>query len=160
MRRVELELILDEYSTRMSAAAQFCASFRTSRFRCCTDTCDPGAAEHSAVQRLALHNRSWLPTGTWRAKATPVRDLGGGEWSSAPMVGNSCANRALRDALLAGFASRGYAVADSSPDFAVAYYATTKDKLDIMHWDYGYNELELQKTITAIIAKFPRARRG
>lgn len=76
------------------------------------------------------------------------------------MVGNSCANRALRDALLAGFASRGYAVADSSPDFAVAYYATTKDKLDIMHWDYGYNELELQKTITAIIAKFPRARRG
>ena len=145
------------------------------------------------------------------------RHVGGGEWSSAPMVSNSEANRALRNALLEGFTRRGYALADSSPDFAVAYYATTKDKLDIMRWDYGYPwwprwwrgwgsrgpvgpmeeteyapgtvvvdvidwktrellwrgkglasvsdderayELDLQKTITAILARFPRARRG
>jgi hypothetical protein len=127
---------------------------------------------------------------------------------------NSGSNRALRNALLQGFASRGYTVADSSPDFVVAYYATAKDKLDLMRWDYGYAwwphwwrgwglrgpvgpseateyaagtvvvdvielqtrqllwrgkgrapvsddqrayELDLQKTVTAIVARFPRA---
>jgi hypothetical protein len=142
------------------------------------------------------------------------RHLGGGKASSDPMRVNSGSNRALRDALLQGFARRRYVVADSSPDFAVAYYATTTDKLDIMRWDYGYAwwprwwrgwglrgpvgpteateyaagtvvvdvidgrtrellwrgkglarvsddeqayELDLQKTVTAIIARFPRA---
>jgi hypothetical protein len=143
------------------------------------------------------------------------RHVGGGEGPNDPMRANSGSNRALRTALLQGFASRGYAIADSSPDFAVAYYATTKDKLDIMRWDYGYAwwprwwrgwglrgpvgpteateygsgtvvvdvidpktrellwrgkglarvsdderayELDLQKTVTAIVARFPRAR--
>jgi hypothetical protein len=167
---------------------------------------------HTAVSPAGgiggLHTFSILPV---------PRHLGGGESSSAPMLGNSAANRALRNALLQGFTRRGYTVADSSPDFAVAYYATTKDKLDIMRWDYGYPwwprwwrgwgsrgpvgpmeeteyaagtvvvdvidsktrellwrgkglasvsdderayELDLQKTITAILARFPRARRG
>jgi len=145
----------------------------------------------------------------------PPRHVGGGEGPNDPMRANSGSNRALRTALLQGFASRGYAIADSSPDFAVAYYATTKDKLDIMRWDYGYAwwprwwrgwgvrgpvgpteateygsgtvvvdvidpktrellwrgkglarvsdderayELDLQKTVTAIVARFPRAR--
>ncbi|HEX9485542.1 MAG TPA: DUF4136 domain-containing protein [Gemmatimonadales bacterium] len=145
------------------------------------------------------------------------RHVGETEGSSAPMVDNSGANRALRDALREASTRRGYAVGDSSPDFAVAYYATTKDKLDIMRWDYGYPwwprwwrgwgprgpvgpmeetdyapgtvvvdvidpttrellwrgkgfaslsdhgrayELGLQKASAAIVAKFPRARRG
>ena len=145
------------------------------------------------------------------------RHYGGVEGANDPMLGSSSANRALRNALLEGFARRGYAVADSSPDFAVAYYATTKQKLDIMRWDYGYPwwphwwrgwgprgpvgpmeateyapgtvvvdvidsktrellwrgkglasvsdderayELDLQKTITAILARFPRARQS
>src|SRR2546422_4971812 len=66
------------------------------------------------------------------------RHVGGTEGSTNPMADNSGANRALRDALREAFTRRGYAVADSSPDFAVAYYATSKDKLDIMRWDYGY----------------------
>ncbi len=76
-----------------------------------------------------LHTFSILPA---------PRHVGGSEGPNDPMRVNSGSNRALRNALLQGFASRGYVVADSSPDFAVAYYATTKDKLDIMRWDYGY----------------------
>jgi hypothetical protein len=154
----------------------------------------------------SLHTFSILPA---------PRHVGAGEGPNDPMRANSGSNRALRNALLQGFASRGYGVADSSPDFAVAYYATTKDKLDIMRSDYGYAwwprwwhgwglrgpvgptetteygsgtvvvdvidaktrellwrgkglarvsddergyELDLQKTVTAIVARFPRAR--
>jgi hypothetical protein len=154
----------------------------------------------------SLHTFSILPA---------PRHVGAGEGPNDPMRANSGSNRALRNALLQGFASRGYAVADSSSDFAVAYYATTKDKLDIMRWDYGYAwwprwwhgwgqrgpvgpteateygsgtvvvdvidaktrellwrgkgfarvsddeqgyELDLQKTVMAIVARFPRVR--
>ena len=76
-----------------------------------------------------LHTFSILPA---------PRRIGGGEWSNDPMRVSSGSNRVLRNALLQGLVSRGYAVAGSSPDFAVAYYATSKDKLDIMRWDYGY----------------------
>jgi hypothetical protein len=150
---------------------------------------------------------------TFMILAAP-RHVGRREESDDPMRANSGSNRALRNALRQGFASRGYVVADSSPDFAVAYYATAKDKLDIMRWDYGYAwwprwwrgwglrgpvgpteateyasgtvvvdvidgrtrellwrgkglarvsdderayELELQKAVTAIVARFPRA---
>jgi hypothetical protein len=150
---------------------------------------------------------------TFMILAAP-RHVGRHEESDDPMRVNSGSNRALRNALRQGFASRGYVVADSSPDFAVAYYATAKDKLDIMRWDYGYAwwprwwrgwglrgpvgpteateyasgtvvvdvidgrtrellwrgkglarvsdderayELELQKAVTAIVARFPRA---
>jgi len=155
-----------------------------------------------------LHTFSILPA---------PRRVAGGDGSSDPMRPSSGSNRALRDALLRGFASRGYAVADSSPDFAVAYYATKKNKLDLMRWDYGYPwwprwwrgwgprgpvgpdeaaeyapgtvvvdviapttgellwrgkgrapvsdddrvyEMDLQRTVTAILAGFPRARRS
>jgi uncharacterized protein DUF4136 len=74
---------------------------------------------------------------TFRLLPSP-RYVGRGKWSNAPMLENSGSNRALRNALLQGFASRGYVVVDSSPDFAVAYYAAMNDKLDIMRWDYGY----------------------
>src|SRR5437660_5274529 len=54
-----------------------------------------------------------------------------------PMLVNSISNRALRADLVKGFQNRGYALADN-PDFAVAYYASTKQKLDVTNWDYGY----------------------
>jgi hypothetical protein len=54
-----------------------------------------------------------------------------------PMLVNSISNRALRTDLVKGFENRGYALADN-PDFAVAYYASTQQKLDVTYWDYGY----------------------
>jgi hypothetical protein len=55
-----------------------------------------------------------------------------------PMLVNSISNRALRADLVQGFESRGYVLSDK-PDFAVAYYASTKDKLDVSYFDYGYS---------------------
>jgi hypothetical protein len=54
-----------------------------------------------------------------------------------PMLVNSISNRALRTDLVKGFENRGYVLADN-PDFAVAYYASTRQKLDVTYWDYGY----------------------
>jgi len=54
-----------------------------------------------------------------------------------PMLVNSISNRALRADLVKGFEDRGYALSET-PDFSVAYYASTKDKLDVTYWDYGY----------------------
>ncbi len=54
-----------------------------------------------------------------------------------PMLVNSISNRALRADLVKGFENRGYALADN-PDFAVAYYASATQKLDVTYWDYGY----------------------
>src|SRR6267378_8685782 len=61
----------------------------------------------------------------------------GAESTNDPMLVNSISNRALRTDLVKGFENRGYALADN-PDFAVAYYASTQQKLDVTYWDYGY----------------------
>jgi hypothetical protein len=71
-----------------------------------------------------------LPTPQPRDPATQAAD--------DPMLVNSISNRALRSDLVQGFATRGYLPADSDPDFAVAYYASTTQKLDVTYWDYGY----------------------
>jgi hypothetical protein len=54
-----------------------------------------------------------------------------------PMLVNSISNRALRADVVQGFENRGYAISDR-PDFAVAFYASTTNKLDVTYWDYGY----------------------
>jgi hypothetical protein len=91
---------------------------------------------------------------------------------------NSISNRALRTDLVKGFENRGYILSDN-PDFKVAYYASTKEKLgtvivDVIDpkskellWrgqgvasvpdDEAQYEQELLKTVTAILAKFPAA---
>jgi hypothetical protein len=56
-----------------------------------------------------------------------------------PMLVNSISNQALRTDLVNGFENHGYVLADNNPDFAVAYYASTKEKLDVSYWDYGYS---------------------
>lgn len=77
----------------------------------------------------ALRTFNVMPNPTPRAPSTrPTSD---------PMLVNSTSNRALRADLVKGFEDRGYVVSDS-PDFAVAYYACTKEKLDVTYWDYGY----------------------
>jgi len=55
-----------------------------------------------------------------------------------PMISNSIANRAIREQIVKAFQARGYALDEGNPDFAVAFYATAREKLDVTLWDYGY----------------------
>src|SRR5882724_6300951 len=76
---------------------------------------------------------------TFRVLPTPEPKIAGAVSSTNdPMLVNSISNRALRADLAQEFAGRGYVATDSNPDFCVAYYASTNQKLDITYWDYGY----------------------
>ena len=76
---------------------------------------------------------------TFRILATPPRRVDAASaYSSDPMLANSITNRELVDDLTSAFEARGYAPSASNPDFTVAYYASTREKLDITNWDYGY----------------------
>lgn len=98
------------------------------------------AACASAVQvRTALSPAASLSgLRTFRVEPTPQPRIASVQSTNDPMLVNSITNRALRTDLEQGFAKLGYAVADSTPDFCVAYYASTKQQLDITSWDYGY----------------------
>jgi len=65
-------------------------------------------------------------------KANTVSD------NNDPMLSNSISNQALRQDLAADFRAKGYTLTSESPNFAVAYYASAKQKLDVTDWDYGY----------------------
>jgi hypothetical protein len=98
------------------------------------------AACASGVQvRTALSPDASL-TGlrTFRVEQTPKPKIANAQSNSDPMLVNSISNRALRSDLQQGFEKLGYAVNDSTPDFCVAYYASTDKKLDITTWNYGY----------------------
>jgi hypothetical protein len=55
-----------------------------------------------------------------------------------PMISNSIANRAIREQIVKAFEGRGYVRVERNADFAVAFYATAREKLDVTKWDYGY----------------------
>lgn len=55
-----------------------------------------------------------------------------------PMISNSIANRAIREQIVKAFQERGYALDEGHADFAVAFYATAHEELDVSLWDYGY----------------------
>ena len=76
---------------------------------------------------------------TFRVLPTPQPKIAGAVSSTNdPMLVNSISNRALRSDLAQEFAGLGYVATDSNPDFCVAYYASTNQKLDVTSWDYGY----------------------
>jgi hypothetical protein len=54
-----------------------------------------------------------------------------------PMLNNSITNQQLRNDLTQGFEGKGYALASGTPDFQVAYYAGTKEKMDTTYWNPG-----------------------
>ena len=56
-----------------------------------------------------------------------------------PMVPNSVANRALRVTVSGELGPLGYHEAEWIPDFFVAIYATTRQRLDLDLWNYGYH---------------------
>jgi uncharacterized protein DUF4136 len=98
-----------------------------------------GACASGVQVRTALSPDASL-TGlrTFRVEQTPKPKIATAQSNSDPMLVNSISNRALRTDLQQGFEKLGYAVNDSTPDFCVAYYASTNQQLDITTWDYGY----------------------
>jgi len=101
--------------------------------------CGPAVQVRTAISPdagfSALRTFKVLPTPTPRI--ADVQSEGGG--ANDPMLVNSLSNRALRADLAQAFTGLGYVANDSNPDFAVAYYACTKQKTDITYWDYGYS---------------------
>lgn len=75
---------------------------------------------------------------TFRVQATPKPRITTEQSNNDPMLVNSISNRALRADLRQGFEKLGYIANDSTPDFCVAYYASTNQVLDLTSWDYGY----------------------
>lgn len=97
--------------------------------------CAPGISVRTALSPDAsLHGLR-----TFRVLPTPKPKIAGAVSSTNdPMLVNSISNRALRTDLAQEFAGLGYVASDSNPDFCVAYYASTNQKLDVTYWDYGY----------------------
>jgi len=99
-----------------------------------------GACAPAISVRTALSPDASL-TGlhTFRVLPTPQPKIASAVSSTNdPMLVNSISNRALRADLAQEFAGLGYVASDSNPDFCVAYYASTNQKLDVTYWDYGY----------------------
>jgi hypothetical protein len=54
-----------------------------------------------------------------------------------PMLNNSITNRQLRADLVLGLQQKGYAIEETNPDFLVAFYAGTREKMDTTYWNPG-----------------------
>jgi hypothetical protein len=87
-------------------------------------------APEAGLERL--HMFRVLP-GPFRRDGRPVTG------PNDPMLNNSIANRALREQITNAFYARGYGSDEQRPDFAVAFYASSREKLDVAEWDYGYS---------------------
>ena len=79
----------------------------------------------------ALHAFQMLP-GPARRDGRPTTG------ADDPMIRNSIANRAIRERIVKTFQERGYVLDERKPDFAVAFYASAREKMDVTAWDYGY----------------------
>jgi hypothetical protein len=54
---------------------------------------------------------------------------------SDPMLDNSITNQQLRQDLVTALQQKGYTTDSLNPDFVVAYYAGTKEKMDTTYWN-------------------------
>ena len=89
------------------------------------------------VSTSVAPNATFSTLHTFRIMTPPPR-RGGRAVANDPMLDNSITNRSLRTDLTNSFQSRGYEMDATNPDFSVAYYASTREKLDVTAWDYGY----------------------
>lgn len=71
-------------------------------------------------------------TGPLRRDSRPI------EPADDPMLNNSIANRALRERLVGALQDRGYVLDSARADFGVAFYTTSRERVDPSLWDYGY----------------------
>jgi hypothetical protein len=83
------------------------------------------------VRFAELHTFQMLP-GPARRDGRPTTG------ADDPMISNSIANRAIRERIVKTLEERGYVLDEHNPDFAVAFYATAREKMDVTGWDYGY----------------------
>jgi hypothetical protein len=72
------------------------------------------------------------------AKQRAARQSAPSETPNDPMLVNSITYRRVRAALRSALENRGYQYAEEGASLDVAYYATTRQKLDVQNWDYGY----------------------
>ena len=96
-----------------------------------------GCATSYDVRTMAAPKVTLTEFRTFHLLATPHRRDGyvpAGDYD--PMVSNSITNRALRSSVQSAFESRGYVDEAWTPDFAVAVYASARDKLDLTQWQY------------------------
>lgn len=101
-----------------------------------TVACASGAVEVSTTvapgaNLTMLHTFRVLETPERRADAPalPAND---------PMLDNSITNRQLRAALVQRLQQKGYAMDAARPDFLVAFYAGTREKMDTTYWNPGF----------------------
>jgi hypothetical protein len=91
------------------------------------------------VRTMATPDASFSALHSFRMLPTPARRDGRpSTGADDPMINNSIANRAIRDEIVRALQDRGYSLDERNADFVVAFYATTRDKLDVTQWDYGY----------------------
>ena len=98
-----------------------------------------GCGRSIEVRTMAAPDVGFSALHTFRMLPGPARRDGraatGGD---DPMINNSIANRAIRAPIVKGFQDLGYTIDERNPDFAVAFYASAREKLDVTTWDYGY----------------------
>lgn len=99
-------------------------------------------AQQYNVRTMAAPNVTLTRLHSFHLLPTPRR-LDGARRSAAydPMVSKSIANRALRGTISGELEALGYYDAEWMPDFVVAIYATTRERLDLGVWEYGYHYL-------------------
>lgn len=92
------------------------------------------------VRTIASPDASFPSLHSFRMLAGPARRDGRAMTNDDddPMIANSIANRVLRDQIQRSFQQRGYAAKTDGVDFGVAFYAASRQKLDVTTWDYGY----------------------
>ena len=96
-----------------------------------------GSAHH--VRTIVAPNARFADLHTFRVLPVPPRrDATASRDAYDPMVANSITNLALRETIWKSLRERGYMPDDWHPDFAVAVFASAREKLDVTQWDYGY----------------------
>ncbi|HVX38595.1 MAG TPA: DUF4136 domain-containing protein [Gemmatimonadaceae bacterium] len=98
-----------------------------------------GCGPSIEVRTIAAPDASFPSLHSFRMLAGPARRDGRAMANDDddPMIANSIANRAMHDEIRQAFIGRGYEVKDAA-DFGVAFYAASRQKLDVTAWSYGY----------------------
>lgn len=98
-----------------------------------------GCGRSIEVQTMAAPDAGLSALHSFRMLPGPARRDGrAATGEDDPMITNSIANRTLRERIAKAFLDRGYSLDEEHADFGVAFYATSREKLDVTTWDYGY----------------------